>query len=110
MASAGRLMERQSCCSDFRSSVPQRTVAAHDALSAEVRLYDRLFTEAQPDTAERDFKACLNSDSKKVVQGWLEPSLAGASADDKFQFGRHGYVADAWTTRRASRCSTASPR
>ena len=70
-------------------------VAAHDALPAEVRLYDRLFTEAQPDAAGRDFKSCLNPDSKKVVRGWLEPSLAAANADDKFQFERHGYfVAD----------------
>ena len=70
-------------------------VAAHDALPAEVRLYDRLFTEAQPDAAGRDFKACLNPDSKKVVQAWIEPSLAAANADDKFQFERHGYfVAD----------------
>ena len=70
-------------------------VAVHDALPAELRLYDRLFTEAQPDAAGRDFKECLNPDSKKVVRGWLEPSLAGANADDKFQFERHGYfVAD----------------
>ncbi len=70
-------------------------VAAHEALPAEVRLYDRLFTEAQPDAAGRDFKSCLNPDSKKVVRGWLEPSLAAANADDKFQFERHGYfVAD----------------
>jgi len=70
-------------------------VAAHDALAAEVRLYDRLFTEAQPDAAGRDFKECLNPDSKKVLQAWLEPSLAAANADDKFQFERHGYfVAD----------------
>jgi glutaminyl-tRNA synthetase len=70
-------------------------VAVHDALPAEVRLYDRLFTDAQPDAAGRDFKSCLNPDSKKVVRGWLEPSLAMAHADDKFQFERHGYfVAD----------------
>jgi glutaminyl-tRNA synthetase len=70
-------------------------VSAHDALAAELRLYDRLFTEAQPDAAGRDFKECLNPGSKKVVRGWLEPSLAAANADDKFQFERHGYfVAD----------------
>ncbi len=70
-------------------------VAAHDALPAELRLYDRLFTEAQPDAAGRDFKDCLNPHSKKIVSGWLEPSLAQAKADDKFQFERHGYfVAD----------------
>jgi len=70
-------------------------VAAHDALPAELRLYDRLFTEAQPDAAGRDFKDCLNPNSKKIVSGWLEPSLATAQPDDKFQFERHGYfVAD----------------
>ncbi len=70
-------------------------VAAHDALRAEVRLYDRLFTEAQPDAAGRDFKDCLNPDSRRVVTAWLEPSLAGVTADERFQFERHGYfVAD----------------
>ncbi|HET6598779.1 MAG TPA: glutamine--tRNA ligase/YqeY domain fusion protein [Burkholderiaceae bacterium] len=70
-------------------------VGVHDALPAEVRLFDRLFTEAQPDAGGRDFKASLNPNSKKVVTGFIEPSLAGASADDKFQFERHGYfVAD----------------
>jgi len=70
-------------------------VAAHEALAAEVRLYDRLFTEAQPDAAGRDFKSCLNPDSKKVVSAWIEASLADAMPDAKFQFERHGYfVAD----------------
>ena len=70
-------------------------VGVHDALPAEVRLYDRLFTEAQPDAGGRDFKASLNPDSKKVVTAYLEPSLAKARPDDKFQFERHGYfVAD----------------
>ena len=37
----------------------------------------------------------MNPDSKKVVIAWLEPSLAAANADQKFQFERHGYfVAD----------------
>ena len=70
-------------------------VGVHDALPAELRLYDRLFTEAQPDLAGRDFKASLNPNSKRVVWGFVEPSLAGAKPDDKFQFERHGYfVAD----------------
>jgi glutaminyl-tRNA synthetase len=70
-------------------------VGAHDALPAELRLYDRLFTEEQPDAAGRDFLSVLNPGSKRVVQGWLEPSLAGAKPDDKLQFERHGYfVAD----------------
>ena len=70
-------------------------VGVHDALPAELRLYDRLFTEAQPDAGGKDFKAALNPGSKKVVTGFVEPSLANAKPDDKFQFERHGYfVAD----------------
>ncbi len=70
-------------------------VGAADALRAEVRLYDRLFTEAQPDAGGKDFIESLNPDSLKVVTGYVEPSLASAKADDKFQFERHGYfVAD----------------
>ena len=70
-------------------------VGAADALPAEVRLYDRLFTEAQPDAGGKDFIESLNPDSLKVVTGYVEPSLAAAKADDKFQFERHGYfVAD----------------
>ena len=66
-------------------------VGVHDALPAELRLYDRLFTEAQPDAGGKDFKASLNPHSKKVVRGYLEPSLANALPDQKFQFERHGY-------------------
>ena len=70
-------------------------VAAADALSAEVRLYDRLFTDAQPDAGGKDFLECLNPTSLKVVQAVVEPSLATAKPDDKFQFERLGYfVAD----------------
>nr|MDP2191585.1 glutamine--tRNA ligase/YqeY domain fusion protein [Rhodoferax sp.] len=70
-------------------------VAVADGLSAEVRLYDRLFTDAQPDSGGKDFLASLNPNSLKVVQAVVEPSLASAKADDKFQFERHGYfVAD----------------
>ncbi|WP_295642637.1 glutamine--tRNA ligase/YqeY domain fusion protein [uncultured Methylibium sp.] len=71
-------------------------VGAHEALAAEVRLYDRLFTEAQPDAGGRDFLSVLNPASKKVVTGYVEPCLGTAVADAKFQFERHGYfVADA---------------
>jgi glutaminyl-tRNA synthetase len=70
-------------------------VAVADGIPAEVRLYDRLFTEPQPDAGGKDFLASLNPDSLKVVQAVVEPSLASARADDKFQFERHGYfVAD----------------
>jgi glutaminyl-tRNA synthetase len=70
-------------------------LAVADALPAELRLYDRLFTEAQPDAGGKDFKAALNPASKRVVTGYIEPSLAAMQPDDKVQFERHGYfVAD----------------
>ncbi|KGM39733.1 glutaminyl-tRNA synthetase [Aquabacterium sp. NJ1] len=70
-------------------------VGVADGVAAEVRLYDRLFTDAQPDAGGKDFLASLNPESKKVVTAYVEPSLAQAHADQKFQFERHGYfVAD----------------
>jgi glutaminyl-tRNA synthetase len=70
-------------------------VGVSDGLPAEVRLYDRLFTEPQPDAGGRDFLASLNPQSLRVVQAVVEPSLAQAKADDRYQFERHGYfVAD----------------
>ena len=70
-------------------------VGAHEALRAEVRLYDRLFADEHPDTEGRGLLTSLNPGSKRVVSAVAEPSLAGAAADDKFQFERHGYfVAD----------------
>jgi glutaminyl-tRNA synthetase len=70
-------------------------VAADEALEVEVRLYDRLYREPQPDAGGRDHKAALNPDSLRVVRGYVEPSLAQAMPDDRFQFERHGYfVAD----------------
>ncbi|ASM75982.1 Glutamine--tRNA ligase [Vitreoscilla filiformis] len=70
-------------------------VGVHEAVACEMRLFDRLFTEAQPDAGGRDFLTVLNPNSKKVLRSYLEPSLAHAKPDDKFQFERHGYfVAD----------------
>ena len=70
-------------------------VGLHDAVQAEVRLYDRLFTDPQPDAGGKDFKAALNPQSLAVVTAYLEPSLAGIAPDHKVQFERHGYfVAD----------------
>jgi glutaminyl-tRNA synthetase len=66
-------------------------VAAHDALPTELRLYERLFTEAQPDAGGRDFREVLNPRSLSVLRGWLEPSLAGWAAERHVQFERHGY-------------------
>jgi len=59
------------------------------------RLYDRLFSEAHPDAGGRDFLQALNPASLQVVRAIVEPSLAQAAPDAKFQFERHGYfVAD----------------
>lgn len=70
-------------------------VGAADGVSAEVRLYDRLFTDPQPDAGGKNFLDALNPDSLKVVTAVVEPSLAVAKPDQKFQFERHGYfVAD----------------
>lgn len=65
------------------------------ARSAEIRLYDRLFTQPYPDAGEQDFKTYLNPDSKKIVMAYLEPSLFEAQPEQIFQFERHGYfIAD----------------
>ena len=70
-------------------------VSAAHALPAEVRLYERLFTDPHPDAGGKDFKLALNPAAKEVVHAWLEPGLAAAMPDQKFQFERHGYfVAD----------------
>ncbi|MFT4173191.1 MAG: glutamine--tRNA ligase/YqeY domain fusion protein [Rhodocyclaceae bacterium] len=70
-------------------------VSVSEGAPAEVRLYDRLFTVPHPGSGDHDFLLDLNPHSKRVVQAWVEPALAHAKADDKFQFERHGYfVAD----------------
>jgi glutaminyl-tRNA synthetase len=66
-------------------------VGVNDGLQAEVRMYDRLFTDAQPDAGGKDFLAALNPDSLKVVTAYVEPSLADVPAGAHFQFERHGY-------------------
>lgn len=68
-------------------------VSADNAVSAKVRLFDRLFVKESPDdVAEGEtFLDYLNPDSLKVVDGYLEPSLFSAAAGDKFQFERLGY-------------------
>ena len=70
-------------------------VSVHDGLAAEVRMYDRLFLDPQPDAGGKDYLESLNPDSLKTITAIVEPSLATALPDAKFQFERHGYfVAD----------------
>ncbi len=67
-------------------------VSAAHAIDAEVRLYDRLFTEADPE-ASGDFKQCMNPHSLEVITARCEPSLREASRDLRYQFERLGYFA-----------------
>ncbi|MBT9506993.1 glutamine--tRNA ligase/YqeY domain fusion protein [Rhodoferax sp.] len=70
-------------------------VGVANGVNAEVRMYDRLFLDAQPDAGGKDFIESLNPNSLKVVTAIVEPSLANAKAGQQFQFERHGYfVAD----------------
>ena len=66
-------------------------------VKAEVRLYDRLFTEKDPlKDGSENFLKYLNPDSLKVVTGYVEPALGAAQANEHFQFERTGYfIADA---------------
>ncbi len=67
-------------------------VDAATAIDAEVRLYSSLFTDPDPDAADKDFLACLNGQSLETLTGCkLEASLGGAEAPASFQFLRLGY-------------------
>jgi glutaminyl-tRNA synthetase len=67
-------------------------VSTKHALEAEVRIYDRLFTNESPDKdKEVDFKEFINPNSLKVITGYVEPSLQTAKELDHFQFQRLGY-------------------
>jgi glutaminyl-tRNA synthetase len=66
-------------------------VSAADALPAEVRLYDLLFTKPDPEEGVADFTENINPDSLRVVTGYVEPSVATAEPGDRFQFVRDGY-------------------
>jgi len=66
-------------------------VSAAHALDAEVRLYDRLFTEAEPEKDGRDFKSVLNPRSLEVVTAKCEPALKSATPDARYQFERLAY-------------------
>jgi glutaminyl-tRNA synthetase len=68
-------------------------VSAAHAIDAEVRLYDRLFTEAEPEKDGRDFKSVLNPHSLEVVTAKCEPSLKDAKPELRYQFERLAYFA-----------------
>lgn len=69
-------------------------VSAAQAVDAEVRLYDRLFSVDSPDTnKEKDFMEFVNPNSLTVVIAKVEPSLANAQVESVYQFQRMGYYA-----------------
>lgn len=67
-------------------------VSVPHAITAEVRIYDRLFTHENPDgDKEVDFKTYINPNSLQLVTGYMEPSLKEAQAGTQYQFQRLGY-------------------
>ncbi|MEI6809401.1 MAG: glutamine--tRNA ligase/YqeY domain fusion protein [bacterium] len=65
-------------------------VSAAHSVEAEVRMYDRLFTNENPNV-DADFRASMNPDSLTSVKARLEPGLAMAAAGSRYQFERKGY-------------------
>jgi glutaminyl-tRNA synthetase len=100
---AGNIMELR-CTADLDSKMGGATaarkvkgtihwVSAVHAIDAECRLYDRLFTEAEPEKDGRDFKSVLNPHSLEVVTAKCETSLKDAKPELRYQFERLAYFA-----------------
>ena len=67
-------------------------VSVKHAIEAEVRLYDRLFTDESPDThKDKGYMDFINPDALVVITAYLEPSLRAAKIGDRVQFQRLGY-------------------
>jgi glutaminyl-tRNA synthetase len=69
-------------------------VSAPHALKSEIRLYDRLFTMDDPEAElpeGKDFTSNINPDSLKIIEGYVEPALAGYEPGNRVQFERLGY-------------------
>jgi glutaminyl-tRNA synthetase len=101
--SAGKIVELR-CTADLDSKSGGPTsnrkvkgtihwVSAAHAVDAEARLYDRLFTEAEPEKDGRDFKSVLNPRSLEVITAKCEPALKEAKLELRYQFERLAYVA-----------------
>ena len=70
-------------------------ISTSEAVPAEVRLYDHLFSDPHPDSGDKNFLEAINPDSKQTIAAYLEPCMKDAQGEDRFQFERHGYfVAD----------------
>lgn len=69
-------------------------VSIKHAVKAEVRSYDRLFSDEAPDShKDKDFMEFLNPNSLEVIEAFVEPSLQSVKVGDRFQFQRLGYFA-----------------
>ena len=66
-------------------------VSAANALDAEIKVYEPLFTVNFPDASEKDYHELINENSLRRFQGKVESSLSNASLDDRYQFEREGY-------------------
>jgi glutaminyl-tRNA synthetase len=67
-------------------------VSVKHAITAEIRLYDRLFKVEDPSSEEGDFKDYINPDSLQTLPAvFMEPSLKNANFEDRYQFIRKGY-------------------
>ncbi len=67
-------------------------VSVKHAVKAEVREYDRLFTDEAPDShQDKEFTDFINPNSLKIIEAFVEPSLLNAKVGDRFQFQRLGY-------------------
>ena len=66
-------------------------VSAKDALQAEIRFYDYLFTAENPDALRADWLNAFNKDSLKTVTAWVEPAVQNIGDMENFQFERTGY-------------------
>ena len=81
---------------------------ASHAVTAEARLYDRLFTVEQPGATDADFLTELNPDSLRITECLVEPALAEAKPGDTAQFERQGYFCcdpDSTPDRRVFNCT-----
>jgi glutaminyl-tRNA synthetase len=66
-------------------------VSVSQSKKAEIRIYDRLFQIEDTAAIDGDFREFINPDSLQIVEAYVEPALAEAKIDKKFQFIRNGY-------------------
>lgn len=89
-----RLIENTLGCDPEDGDKPKGVVhwvSASHGKAAELRMYQRLFTDPTPDRSGDDYREFLNPTSLLVQQGWIEPALAEVGAETRFQFEREGY-------------------